>query len=142
MAKQRRSEQDSAALFVRIPVEEADKLHQVALRLKASKREVIRHLLADLDPERDDILWHRPAPSPPVPLTAPLGGAELVVDRAEGPAQPAEVLDAAAVAELLSTDEAAVVELAEAGELPGRRVGGEWRFLRRAVLAWLGGASE
>jgi excisionase family DNA binding protein len=46
------------------------------------------------------------------------------------------------VTELLSTDEAAVVELAEAGELPGRRVGGEWRFLRRAVLAWLGGASD
>ena len=31
-------------------------------------------------------------------------------------------------------------ELAEAGELPGRRIGGEWRFLRQALLAWLGGA--
>jgi hypothetical protein len=28
--------------------------------------------------------------------------------------------------------------LADAGELPGRRIGDEWRFLRRAVLAWLG----
>jgi excisionase family DNA binding protein len=27
--------------------------------------------------------------------------------------------------------------LAEAGELPGRRVGGDWRFAREAVLRWL-----
>jgi hypothetical protein len=30
--------------------------------------------------------------------------------------------------------------LADAGNLPGRKIGDEWRFLRRAVLAWLGGA--
>jgi excisionase family DNA binding protein len=35
-------------------------------------------------------------------------------------------------------EETAVAELAEAGELPGRRLGGEWRFSREAVLAWLG----
>ena len=52
----------------------------------------------------------------------------------------ADVLDAAGVAQLLDADEAAVVELAEAGDLPGRKVGGDWRFLRASVLAWLGGA--
>jgi excisionase family DNA binding protein len=50
------------------------------------------------------------------------------------------VLTAEQAAELLQTDAATVRELAEAGDLPGRRVGGEWRFLRRAVLGWLGGA--
>ena len=29
--------------------------------------------------------------------------------------------------------------LAEAGELPGRRIGGDWRFPRAALLEWLGG---
>ena len=43
-------------------------------------------------------------------------------------------------AELLQTDPDAVRALADAGELPGRKIGDEWRFLRRAVLAWLGGA--
>jgi excisionase family DNA binding protein len=35
-------------------------------------------------------------------------------------------------------DEETVVELAERQELPGRKVGEEWRFSRMAVLAWLG----
>jgi hypothetical protein len=30
-----------------------------------------------------------------------------------------------------------VAELAEQGELPGRKPAGEWRFARDAVLAWL-----
>jgi excisionase family DNA binding protein len=32
-----------------------------------------------------------------------------------------------------------VEALADAGELPGRKVGGEWRFAREAVLRWLAG---
>jgi excisionase family DNA binding protein len=39
----------------------------------------------------------------------------------------------------LKLDEAAVLDAAEAGELPGRRIGGYWRFSRSAVLAWLAG---
>jgi hypothetical protein len=31
--------------------------------------------------------------------------------------------------------------LADAGELPGRKIGDEWRFLRSALLAWLGATS-
>jgi excisionase family DNA binding protein len=50
------------------------------------------------------------------------------------------VLDAAQAAALLAVDEAAILELAERGELPGRRIGDVWRFSRRAVLEWLGGA--
>ena len=65
----------------------------------------------------------------------------MVVGRADFvPAGAPEVLTAEQAAELLQTDAAAVRALADAGELPGRRIGDEWRFLRRAVLAWLGGA--
>jgi excisionase family DNA binding protein len=51
-----------------------------------------------------------------------------------------EVLDVAQAAELMAVEEAAIVELAEQGELPGRRIGGAWRFSRRALLDWLAGA--
>jgi excisionase family DNA binding protein len=44
--------------------------------------------------------------------------------------------DAAA---LLQVDAAAVLAMAQAGELPGRRVGEQWRFSRTALLRWLGG---
>ena len=50
------------------------------------------------------------------------------------------MLDAAQAAELLAVEESAILELAERGELPGRRIGDAWRFSRRALLAWLGGS--
>ena len=68
--------------------------------------------------------------------------AEVVVGRADFVPGPApEVLTVEQAAELLQTDPDAVRALADAGELPGRKIGDEWRFLRRAVLAWLGAAA-
>jgi excisionase family DNA binding protein len=43
----------------------------------------------------------------------------------------------AQLAELLQVELEVVVELAEKEELPGRKVGEEWRFSREAILAWL-----
>jgi excisionase family DNA binding protein len=141
MAKQRkRRADDTAALFVRLPLEEAEKLDRFAFERRIPKRDVVRRLVAErLDDA--DVLWHRPAPGGGSGFTMPLPpDAEVVVGRAEfvpGPA--AEVLTVEQAAELLQTDADAVRALADAGELPGRRIGDEWRFLRRAVLAWLGG---
>ena len=47
------------------------------------------------------------------------------------------MLDTAQAAELLAVEETAIVELADRGELPGRRIGGAWRFSRAALLEWL-----
>jgi excisionase family DNA binding protein len=55
------------------------------------------------------------------------------------PAQEREVLTLEELAALLSVEVEAARELAEAGELPGRKVGEEWRFARRAILDWLSG---
>jgi excisionase family DNA binding protein len=60
------------------------------------------------------------------------------------------VLRSEQAAELLQLTAAAVERLAEQGELPGRKLAGEWRFSRAALLAWLaqpappsaGGADE
>jgi excisionase family DNA binding protein len=43
------------------------------------------------------------------------------------------------LARFLQTSEEAVAALADLGQLPGRRIGEEWRFSRAAVLAWLEG---
>jgi excisionase family DNA binding protein len=53
------------------------------------------------------------------------------------PFAPPDVLTVAQLAEWLQVEQDTIAELAEAGELPRRRLGGEWRFAREAVLAWL-----
>ena len=133
MAKQRKRRDDTAALFVRLPLEEAQKLDRFAFERRIPKRDIVRTLLAErLDDA--DVIWRHPAP-PPMPP-----GAEVVVGRAEfTPADAQEVLTVEQVAELLQVEPDDVSALADAGELPGRRIGEEWRFLRSAVLAWLGG---
>ncbi len=52
--------------------------------------------------------------------------------------QPREVLTVDEVAELLESDAATIIAMAERGELPGRKIGDGWRFRREAVLDWLG----
>jgi excisionase family DNA binding protein len=49
-----------------------------------------------------------------------------------------EVLTPEDAAELLQVDPDLVLELARAGTLPGRELGGKWRFARVALLQWLG----
>jgi excisionase family DNA binding protein len=51
-----------------------------------------------------------------------------------------DVLTPGQAADLLQVSEDEVVALAEAGTLPGRRIGEQWRFSRPALIAWLAGA--
>jgi excisionase family DNA binding protein len=53
------------------------------------------------------------------------------------PYDPPEVLSSEQAGQLLQIDEAMVVELAESGKLPGRKLGESWRFSRAALVAWL-----
>jgi excisionase family DNA binding protein len=127
-----RSDPEYTALFVRIPAAEAEKLHRAADVLRTPKRELITKLVARFDPH--DPVWTQELAGPPLPAEA-----EWEVGRHSfRPAETPEVLTPAQLAELLQVDEEAVVELAERGELPARKVGEEWRFSRSAILAWLG----
>jgi excisionase family DNA binding protein len=123
-----RKQSDETALFVRIPSEHAAKLHRAADALGAPKRELITRLVAQyVDP--DD----------PTAMSA-LGSAQAewsVGQHSFRPASELEILTPAQLAGLLQVEEAVVVELADKGELPGRKVGEEWRFSREAILAWL-----
>lgn len=62
----------------------------------------------------------------------------LVVGRASLSEAPPEVLTPGEAAALLRIDESQILEAAGRHELPGRRIAGEWRFSRSALLAWLG----
>jgi excisionase family DNA binding protein len=123
-----RKHTDETALFVRIPSEHASKLDRAADALGAPKRELITRLVAQyVDPDN------------PTMMNA-LGGARAewsVGQHSFRPASALEILTPAQLAELLQVELEVVVELAEKEELPGRKVGEEWRFSREAILAWL-----
>ena len=112
--------EDSTPLFVRLPRREADLLDRVAFEGKISKRELVTSLV-------QRYLGEDKQPAP-----------ELVLGRAHPrTAETHDVLTLEQAAALLQVDAAEVAALAEAGELPGRRIGGDWRFPRAALLEWL-----
>ena len=120
-------DEDLAAVFVRVPRDAAARLDRVAYESGAPKREIVARLLTD----------HLEASAPPEPLRMPARD-RIGFGRHEfRPVAAPEVLTLAQAAELLQVTEDAVRELADRGDLPGRTVGGEWRFSRDALLAWL-----
>lgn len=143
MAPRRSGERE--ALFVRIPSAQAAGLDRAAFELKLSKQDLVSALLARyVDPQSPASLAALRDLGDPGGdarrVVVETGGESLAVGRhAFTPDAPPEVLTLAQAAELLSADEEAVASLADAGELPGRRIGETWRFSRRAILDWLGG---
>jgi excisionase family DNA binding protein len=129
-------------LYVRLPTAEAAKLDRAAFELRAPKQDLVAGLVARyVDPStaeglaelRDSVGFGRQA------LVAP--DDDLAVGRhAFRPAEAPEVLTLAQAAALLQVEEAALEELAARGAVPGRRLGDEWRFGRRALLDWLAAA--
>jgi excisionase family DNA binding protein len=118
---------DERALFVRLPAAAADKLDRAAFELKVPKKE----LVAALVDEHVDAAGRR--------VVVEMGEDGLTVGRADvRPAAAPEVLTLSDLSALLQVSEGELAALAEAGELPGRRLGDHWRFSRAAVLAWLG----
>lgn len=63
--------------------------------------------------------------------------AGLVVGRVALRESGPEVVTLGEAAALLRLEEPQVLRAAEEGELPGRRIAGEWRFWRSALLDWL-----
>jgi excisionase family DNA binding protein len=134
---------DRSALFVRLTSEQAGRLDRAAATLRAHKKDLVGGLVDRyVHPESPEgIAALRELAGGGRRVTVELGGDGPVVGHAQfRPAPVVEVLDVAQAAELMAVEEAAIVELAEQGELPGRRIGGAWRFSRRALLDWLAGA--
>jgi len=106
-----------SALFVRLPANAAEKLHRAAEAMGLRKKDIVANLVSK----------HLGEPTQTVgsysfqPYDLP----------------PPEVLSLEQAAQFLQVEDATVIELAESGKLPGRKLGKEWRFSRAALVAWL-----
>lgn len=133
----RDADRDLTALFVRLPVEQAEKLDRAAFELKVPKQQLVTALLQHYSPQQLARLPGLESGRRRVVVESEVDDMS-VGSHSFRPFEPAEVLSPAEVADLLQVEEELVVELADKGELPGRRIGEEWRFARTAVLEWLG----
>src|ERR687886_137250 len=128
------TEEERTALYVRIPKSHADKLDRAAFELKVPKQDLGGGLVGG----------RKFAPGFPRRRTEVVEVDEgLSVGRASFlPAEPPEVLTLAEAADLLRVDEDVLAAMADAGKLPGRKLGDEWRFARAGLLRWLAGDEE
>ena len=112
-------ENAGAALFVRLAPEESTRLERAVAASGKSKRRLVgeavrEHLTED----------------------------GLVVGRVALREEPHDVLTVGELAAWLRLDEPAILAAAESGELPGRRIGADWRFSRPAIASWLGAGAR
>ena len=109
---------------MRLPRAEAERLNRAAAQLGTSKGRIVADLLAE----------HLEPPTGIDALKgAPVGRHEFT------PVHELEVLTLEQLAALLELDVDAVRALVEQGDIPGRKLGEQWRFSRAAILEWLGG---
>lgn len=134
------SSTNTTPLFVRLPAHAAAKLDRAAFELNTPKKDLVAGLVERyVDPDAPEDLAQLVGDRRRV--TVELDPDRLTVGRHSfRPAPKPDVLTLEQLAELLQADAADLEAMAEAGELPGRRIGKMWRFSRAAVLEWLGGA--
>jgi excisionase family DNA binding protein len=133
-----------AALYVRLPATAVDKLDRAAEALGVHKKDLVAGLVSKyVDPDTRQGLSALGSLSQPRRVTFDLGEPSPTLGTYSfQPYDPPEVLNAEQAAQLLQIDERVVVELAEAGKLPGRKLGPVWRFSRAALVAWLAGPEK
>jgi len=107
---------DASPLFVRLPHDDARQLERAVVASGKTKRQLVSEAVRE----------H-------------LTDDGLVVGHAALQERGDEVMTAAETAALLKLDEPAVITAATSGDLPGRQIGGHWRFSRGAIVAWLAG---
>jgi len=105
-------------LYVRLAADSARMLDRAASSSGRSKRQLVEEAVREQLGEEED---------------------RMVVGRVSLREQLPDVLTPAEAAELLRIEEAELLAAAERGELPARRIGEQWRFLRSALLGWLAG---
>ena len=138
MPKRQPPEPDGA-LYVRLPAGAVDNLHRAAEKLGVHKKDLVAGLLRKyVDPDSKRGLSSLEELSQPRRVSVEIDAPSTTVGSYSFRSyDPPEVLNAAQAAELLQLDEALVLELAEAGKLPGKKLGTAWRFARNALIAWL-----
>jgi hypothetical protein len=129
------------ALFVRLPPNAVAKLRRASETLGIHKKDLIANLVSRyVDPDSPRGLSALGALSTrrvsvDVADTSPMVGSYSFQPYDAAP--PPEVMSAEQAGQFLQIDEAVVVDLAERGKLPGRKLGDVWRFSRAALVSWL-----
>ncbi|HEX4719837.1 MAG TPA: helix-turn-helix domain-containing protein [Thermoleophilaceae bacterium] len=124
---------DRRPLYVRLPNEAAEKLDRAAFELRVAKQDLVADLV-------ENHLAH-------------VGGTRRVVveslddsltvgHHSFTPLEEAEVMTLDEAATLLRIDSEELAKLAGSGDVPGRKLGDDWRFTRSALLNWLGNPDE
>ncbi|MDP9377525.1 MAG: helix-turn-helix domain-containing protein [Actinomycetota bacterium] len=104
-------------LYVRLAADQARKLEQAVATSGKSKRQFVEDAVREY-----------------------VGGENPLVGRVAFRDEPRDILTAEEVGALLSLEPEQVNAAAEAGELPGRKLAGQWRFSRKVVMNWIEGA--
>ena len=130
-----------AALYVRLPATAVDKLDRAAEVLGVHKKDLVAGLVSRyVDPDSQQGLHALGSLSQPRRVTVDLGEpGPTLGSYSFQPYDPPEVMNAEQAGQFLQIEERVVIELAEAGKLPGRKLGTAWRFSRAALVAWLAG---
>ncbi len=103
-------------LYVRLAADQARRLDQAVSTSGKTKRQLVEDALREHVSEDG-----------------------LIVGRVALREETPEVLTVGEAASLLRLDEDQVVQAAQRGELPARRIASDWRFSRLALLSWLRG---
>lgn len=127
------------ALYVRIPTPAVDKLGRAAEALGMHKKDLIAGLVTKyVDPDSRRGLEELSSLSAPRRITVDVDDAGPTLGSYSFQAyEPPEVMNVEEAARFLQVDPALVIEMADAGQLPGRKLGTTWRFSRAALVAWL-----
>jgi hypothetical protein len=133
-----------SALYVRLPASAIDKLARAAEALGVHKKDLVASLVSKyVDPDSQRGLHALDTLSQPRRVSFDLGEPSPTVGSYSfQPYDPPEVMNAEQAGQFLQIEEKNVIELAEAGALPGRKLGPTWRFSRAALVAWLAGPDK
>ena len=112
----RRKNPPETPLYVKLPTPTVDKLDRASAALGVSKKQLVTDLVAK--------------------YVEPDGGPIIGTYSFQTYEMP-EVLNAKQAGQFLQIAESQVIELAEKGTLPGKKLGTQWRFSRDALVAWL-----
>jgi excisionase family DNA binding protein len=113
---------EKTALFVRIPAASAKKLEQHAKREGRSKQDIVANLILQA------------LQKPPITSSTPSPDVS--------PPETPEIMTLAELSVYLRVDENELQQKVNAGELPVRRFGEEWRFSRQAIDHWMEGTDR
>jgi excisionase family DNA binding protein len=133
-----RAPEPTQALFVRIPTQHARRLDRAAFELRRPKQALVSELVERYIDDVAEAGRRRVTVETLEPDALVVGHHSFRSREPErSSAHAPAVLRSEQAAELLQVDAQIVEKLAEAGELPGRKLAGEWRFSRAALLRWL-----